>query len=453
VNHIVPSVTAQHAQELLADDPIWLVLVKTVLLFVFAMAMPIFLVAAERKIIGRMQHRPGPNRCGPNGWLQALADALKMAWKEDIMPANADKVVYFLAPVLSAVPAFLALTVLPFGPEVSIFGEHTMLQLMDLPVGVMVVLAASSLGVYGIVLSGWSSGSPYPLLGAVRSAAQVISYEIAMGLSIVAVILYSGTLSTSGIVDAQTSGWYIWLLLPSFVVFCISMVGETNRAPFDLAEAESELVGGFHTEYASSLKWAMFFLAEYVNMVTVSCMATTMFLGGWRAPWPLSLWAGANQGWWPVAWFLGKMFVFLFVFVWLRGTLPRMRYDQFMRLGWKMLVPASLLWILMIFAIRTWRQTNGTNGAVTAVTVGIVVVAALTFAFLVPDQRSKEVPEVEPAGDFPVPPLDLKVPTQPRHRLRAAPVSEGAPLGQLTTSGARSGADRPGPDAGSSDDA
>jgi NADH-quinone oxidoreductase subunit H len=446
--NLVPTVTAQHAQELLADDPIWLVLAKTVLLFVFAMAMPIFLVAAERKIIGRMQHRPGPNRCGPNGWLQALADALKMAWKEDIMPANADKIVYFLAPVLSAVPAFLALTVLPFGPEVSVFGQHTMLQLMDLPVGVLVVLASSSLGVYGIVLSGWSSGSPYPLLGAVRSAAQVISYEIAMGLSIVAVILYSGTLSTSGIVDSQTSGWYIWLLLPSFVVFCISMVGETNRAPFDLAEAESELVGGFHTEYASSLKWAMFFLAEYVNMVTVSCMATTLFLGGWRAPWPLSLWAGANQGWWPVAWFLGKMFVFLFVFIWLRGTLPRMRYDQFMRLGWKLLVPASLLWILMIFAIRTWRQTNGSNGAVTAVTLGIVVVAALTFAFLVPDQRSKEVPEVEPAGDFPVPPLDLKVPAQPRHRLRAAPAQEGAPLGQLTTSGARAGAET-----GSSDDA
>jgi NADH-quinone oxidoreductase subunit H len=174
-----------------------------------------------------------------------------------------------------------------------------------------------------------------------------------MGLSIVAVILYSGTLSTAGIVNAQEGGWYIWLLLPSFVVFCISMVGETNRAPFDLPEAESELVGGFHTEY-SSLKFALFFLAEYVNMVTVSAMGTTLFLGGWRAPWPLSLWAGANEGWWPMVWFIGKMLVFLFVFIWLRGTLPRLRYDQFMRLGWKGLVPASLLWILMIFAIRTW---------------------------------------------------------------------------------------------------
>ncbi|MGI8813920.1 MAG: NADH-quinone oxidoreductase subunit NuoH [Pseudonocardia sp.] len=448
----VLTVTAERAQELLADDPIWLILLKVVALFGFAMLMPLFLVAAERKIVGRMQHRPGPNRVGPNGWLQALADALKMAFKGDIMPANADKVIFFIAPMLAAIPAFLSLTVLPFGPEVSIFGEHTVLQLVDLPVGVLVVLAASSIGVYGIVLGGWASGSPYPLLGAVRSAAQVISYEIAMGLSIVAVILYSRTLSTSGIVDAQTGGWYIWLLMPSFVIFCISMVGETNRAPFDLAEAESELVGGFHTEYSSSLKWAMFFLAEYVNMVTVSCMATTLFLGGWRAPWPLSLWGGANEGWWPVLWFLGKMLVFLFVFVWLRGTLPRMRYDQFMRLGWKLLVPASLLWILMVFAIRTWRQTNGADPAVTAVAIGIVVTAALIFAFLVPAQRSPESPEVDPASDFPVPPLDLKIPSQPRHRLRAAPASEPGPLGQLTPTGARAPADSSA-DTGSTDDA
>ncbi|MGQ0481456.1 MAG: NADH-quinone oxidoreductase subunit NuoH [Pseudonocardia sp.] len=438
----VLAVSGERAQELLADDPIWLILLKVVVLFVFALVMPIFLVAAERKIVGRMQHRPGPNRVGPNGWFQAIADALKMAFKEDITPANADKVIFFLAPVLSAIPAFLALTVLPFGPEVSIFGERTVLQLVDLPVGVLVVLACSSLGVYGIVLSGWASGSPYPLLGALRSAAQVISYEIALGLSIVAVILYAGTLSTSGIVESQTGGWYVWLLLPSFVVFCIAMVGETNRAPFDLAEAESELVGGFHTEYSSSLKWAMFFLAEYVNMVTVSAMATTLFLGGWRAPWPLSLWEGANSGWWPVLWFLGKMLVFLFVFVWLRGTLPRMRYDQFMRLGWKMLVPASLLWILMIFAIRTYRTSGAGDPATLAVVIGVVVVAALTFAMLLPDQRSTEPAEIEPASDFPVPPMDLAVPSQPRHRLRAArgdqpdTLGQSGPVGELAPSGA-----------------
>ncbi|WP_084211507.1 NADH-quinone oxidoreductase subunit NuoH [Pseudonocardia acaciae] len=413
---------AEETERLLADDPIWLVILKVVALFAIGVVLTLFMINWERKVVGRMQHRPGPNRVGPNGWLQSLADGLKLAFKEDIMPVTADKVVFFLAPVISTIPAFVAFSVIPFGPEVSIFGEHTVLQLTDLPVGLLVVLACSSLGVYGIVLSGWSSGSPYPLLGALRSAAQVISYEIAMGLSIVAVVLYSGTLSTAGIVDAQKDGWYIWLLLPSFVVFCISMVGETNRAPFDLPEAESELVGGFHTEY-SSLKFALFFLAEYVNMVTVSAMATTFFLGGWRAPWPLSLWEGANQGWWPMVWFIGKMLVFLFVFIWLRGTLPRLRYDQFMRLGWKGLVPASLLWILMIFAIRTYRNTGG--GVTLAVVIGIVVVAALIFAFLMPEQRRPESAEVEVASDYPVPPLDLKVPTQPRHRLRARTVAEG----------------------------
>jgi NADH-quinone oxidoreductase subunit H len=197
----------------------------------------------------------------------------------------------------------------------------------------------------------------------------------------------------------------------------------------------------------------MFFLAEYVNMVTVSCMATTLFLGGWRMSWPVTaFWPGANEGWWPVLWFLGKMFVFLFVFVWLRGTLPRLRYDQFMRIGWKFLVPSSLLWILMIFAIRTWRQTGGSDGVVTAVAIGIIVVAALTFAFLVPDQRSKEPAEVEPASDFPTPPLDLKVPAQPRHRLRAAPASQSGPLGQLAPTGARAPADGSA-DTGSTDDA
>src|SRR5882762_2576371 len=228
----VLALSEEQTQQLLAQDPIWLVIVKVVVLFVFGVIMTLFMINWERKVVGRMQHRPGPNRVGPNGWLQSLADGLKLAFKEDIMPITADKVVFFLAPVVSCVPAFVAFSVLPFGPEVSIFGHHTVLQLADLPVGVLVTLACSSIGVYGIVLSGWASGSPYPLYGALRSAAQVISYEIAMGLSIVAVILYAGTLSTAGIVAAQESGWYIWLLLPSFVIFCISMVGETNRAPF-----------------------------------------------------------------------------------------------------------------------------------------------------------------------------------------------------------------------------
>ena len=226
------------------------------------------------------------------------------------------------------------------------FGHRTPLQLTDLPVAVLYILAVTSIGVYGIVLAGWASGSTYPLLGGLRSSAQVISYEIAMALSFAAVFLYAGTMSTSGIVAAQDGTWYVFLLLPSFLVYLTSMVGETNRAPFDLPEAEGELVGGFHTEY-SSLKFAMFMLAEYVNMTTVSALATTMFLGGWHAPWPINMWDGANTGWWPLLWFIAKVWAFLFFYFWLRATLPRLRYDQFMALGWKLLIPARSLWIMI----------------------------------------------------------------------------------------------------------
>ncbi len=401
-------------QELLADDPLWLILLKVVALFAIGVVLTLFMINWERKVVGRMQQRPGPNRTGPGGWLQSLADGLKLAFKEDIMPVMADKRVYFIAPVISTIPAFVAFSVIPFGGEVSIFGEPTVLQLVDLPVGVLVVLACSSIGVYGIVLGGWASGSPYPLLAALRSAAQVISYEIALGLSIVGVILYAGSLSTADIVASQASGWYVLLLAPSFVAFTISMVGETNRAPFDLPEAESELVGGFHTEY-SSLKFALFFLAEYVNMVTVSAMATTLFLGGGMWPWPLSFLN--SSGWLQFLAFLIKTFVFLFVFIWLRGTLPRLRYDQFMRLGWKVLVPGSLLWILAIFAIRTWRSTGGQVASL-LIGLGIALAVVLLVAFLVPDRKMDGPAEVEPASDYPVPRLDLKVPTTPRHKLR-----------------------------------
>src|SRR5882762_2362681 len=309
----VLALSEEQTQQLLAQDPIWLVILKVVVLFAFAMLMTLIMVNVERKVVGRMQHRPGPNRVGPNGWLQSLADGLKLAFKEDIRPVLADKWVYFIAPVVSTIPAFLAFSVIPFGPPVSMFGHQTALQLTDLPVGLLVILACSSLGVYGIVLSGWSSGSPYPLLGAVRSAAQVISYEIAMGLAIVAVIIQAHSLSTADIVQAQQGGWYFWLLLPSFVIYVISMIGETNRAPFDLPEAESELVGGFHTEY-TSLKFALFFLAEYVNMVVVSALATTLFLGGWRAPWGLhAIWSGCNSGWWPLLWFVAKIIIAIFI--------------------------------------------------------------------------------------------------------------------------------------------
>ena len=395
-------------QQLLADDPVWLILIKVVGLFGLGVVLTLFMINWERKVVGRMQQRPGPNRTGPGGWLQSLADGLKLAFKEDIMPVMADKPVYFIAPIISCIPAFVAFSVIPFGGEVSIFGERTVLQLVDLPVGVLVVLACSSVGVYGIVLAGWSSGSPYPLLAALRSAAQVISYEIALGLSVVGVVLYAGSLSTADIVAAQAGGlWNVILLLPSFVVFVIAMTGETNRAPFDLPEAESELVGGFHTEY-SSLKFALFFLAEYVNMVTVSAMATTLFLGGGTWPWPLGF-LNAN-GWLQFIAFLIKTFIFLFVFIWLRGTLPRLRYDQFMRLGWKVLVPVSLLWILVIFTVRTLRNTGLSTGGL-LLGVGILVAVVLIVAFLVPDRGSPAEPVVELASDYPVPPLDLVVPS------------------------------------------
>ncbi len=356
------------------DLPIWLVLIKVLAIFAFLVVMTLFSIVFERKVVGRMQNRIGPNRTGPWGVLQSLADGVKLAFKEEIIPVLADKPVYFLAPILSAVPAFLAFAVIPFGPQVSIFGHKTFLQLTDLPVGVLVVFACSSLGVYGIVLSGWSSGSTYPLLGGLRSAAQMISYEVAMGLSMVAVFLFSNTMSTSGIVAGQRHIWNAIPLFVSFAIYAIAVVGETNRAPFDLAEAESELVGGFHTEY-SSFKFAMFFLAEYINMVTVSALATTLFLGGWRAPWPISLWHGANHGWWPILWFVAKVVIGIFVFVWLRGTLPRLRYDQFMAFGWKVLIPINLVWILAVSSIHVLRDRGWSSLKATALPLAVVLAA------------------------------------------------------------------------------
>ncbi|AHI01650.1 NADH-quinone oxidoreductase subunit NuoH [Kutzneria viridogrisea] len=413
--------------QLLAGDPFWLIVVKTLGIFVLLVVMTLFMIWFERRVVARMQHRPGPNRVGPAGLLQSLADGLKLAFKEDIRPVLADKWVFFLAPVISCVPAFLAFAVMPLGGEVDLFGVHTALQLADLPVGVLVVLACSSVGVYGIVLSGWSSGSPYPLLGALRSAAQVISYEIAMGLSIVAVILSAHSLSTAEIVNAQQDFWYGIVLIPSFLIYLVSMVGETNRAPFDLAEAESELVGGFHTEY-SSLKFALFFLAEYINMVTVSAFATTLFLGGWHAPFFLSEVGGGvlNSGWFGPLWFIAKMMVLLFAFVWLRGTLPRMRYDQFMKLGWKVLVPVSLVWIVLVVCVRA-LQAGGQTTLNVSIIVGIVVLAILVLVMIIPDRKPASDPNrvMVTGSGYPLPPLDLKVPKAPK-RQRRSPVAQAA---------------------------
>ncbi|WP_038169849.1 NADH-quinone oxidoreductase subunit NuoH [Tomitella biformata] len=399
-------------------DPWWLILAKSLVIFVFLLLTTVVAIYVERKVMAWMQMRVGPNRVGPYGLLQTLMDGIKLALKEGIIPTAADKPIYLLAPIIALVPAIMAFAVIPFGPSVSVFGHWTPLQLTDFPVAVLYLLAVASIGVYGIVLAGWSSGSTYPLLGGLRSTAQVISYEIAMGLTFAAVFLLAGTMSTSGIIEAQDKLWYIVLLLPAFVIYTVSMVGETNRAPFDLPEAEGELVGGFHTEY-SSLRFAMFMMSEYINMITVSALATTLFLGGWRAPWPLSLWEGANTGWWPVLWFTIKVWMFLFLFIWLRSTLPRLRYDQFMNLGWKVLIPSALVWVMLVATFRTLRNQGQDHWSIALVIGGLVialVVVLLVWRLMLADRARDEdraaeeagagrVPFDPMAGGFPVPPM------------------------------------------------
>jgi NADH-quinone oxidoreductase subunit H len=410
--------------EALAETPWWISVIKAVFIFVFLVLSTLVMIWAERRVVARMQQRIGPNRVGPFGLLQGLADGIKLALKEDIIPTAADKAVFIAAPIISATTCFLAFAVIPFGPVVSVtIGDTeytTALQLTDFPVSVLYVLAVTSVGVYGLVLAGWSSGSTYPLLGGLRSSAQVISYEIAMGLSFVAVFLYSSSMSTSEIVASQDRLWFAIILLPSFLIYLVSMVGETNRAPFDLPEAEGELVGGFHTEY-SSLKFALFFLAEYINMFTVAALATTLFLGGWQAPWPLGgpIWAGANDGWWPVLWFVGKLWVFMFAFIWLRGTLPRLRYDQFMRLGWKVLIPISLLWIAVVATVRAVSNeaTFDRQDILIWGGIALAVLLVLSFAwdFLATQREASVAGDDEPfdpfAGGHPVPPLPGQEPT------------------------------------------
>jgi NADH-quinone oxidoreductase subunit H len=444
VNDTILAAAQDPTLQTFENDVWWIVLIKLLGVFVVLLLLTLFTINYERKVVARMAVRPGPNQVGPNGWLQSLTDGLKLPFKEEIIPKTADRAVYFLAPVISATVAFTAFSVIPFGPVVSIFGHRTALQLTDVPVSVLVLLACSSMAVYGVVLAGWASGSTYPLLGGLRSSAQMISYEVAMGLSIVAVFMTAGTMSTSQIVKAQAGNsqagfdifgwnptapsWYAVLLLPSFIIYCIAAVGETNRAPFDLPEAESELVGGFHTEY-SSFKFAMFFLAEYINMITVSAFATTLFLGGWRAPWPITaFWEGANSGWWPLLWWLAKVLMFLFGFIWLRATLPRMRYDQFMRFGWKVLIPVNLVWILFLAGVRVANDQLSSRDR--WLVIGATVIVVLLVAMFWPSAHKPRQLSIEeqlaarPPGSFPVPPMDLQVPPSPRAR-RA--VAERAP--------------------------
>ena len=428
---------AQPGTPVVADfshDQWWVWLVKAVLILVFLLVSVLIAIWFERRVVGRMQLRPGPNVHGPFGLLQSLADAMKLLVKEDINVRAADLLVYLVAPMISVFCALLTFAVIPLGPEVNFFGVHTPLQLTDFPVAVLYILACTSVGVYGIVLGGWSSGSTYPLLGSVRSTAQVISYELAMGLSLVSVFVLAGSMSTSQIVDSQTRIWWFLPLLPAFVIYVISMVGETNRLPFDLPEAEGELVGGYTTEY-SSMKFAWFFLAEYINMLNVSAVATTLFLGGWRAPWPISTVGDGyfNTGYWPLLWFVVKVWLLVFFFVWVRGTLLRFRYDQFMKFGWKLLIPAALTWVVAVSVVQGVRQFGNLDLRTLLIALGVIVVIALGVSFLVPEKkpapgarkRARGAPFDAFADGFPVPPLPgQSLPPSPRAARRVATLAD-----------------------------
>lgn len=355
----------------------WLILVvRVVVVFAALMLAVLLTIWAERKVVADMQTRLGPNRAGPFGILVTLADGIKLFFKEGLTPTAADRPVYVLAPIVALIPAFLAFAVIPFGSSVTLFGREIPLQLADLNVGVLYVLALGSLGVYGVVLAGWSSGTKYPLLGAVRSSAQMISYEISLGLGLVAVLMYSGTLQMSEIVARQDSIWNVIPQLPAFLIFGISAMAETNRAPFDLPEAESELVAGFHTEY-SGIRFAMFFLAEYLHMITISAVAVTVFFGGPRGPVIDFLpWL------WPILWFLLKLIALIFVFIWIRATLPRFRYDRLMHFGWKVLIPWGLIWVVATGAIVVLPDVYGRDTFLrwTAIVAG----AALFLSIVAP---------------------------------------------------------------------
>lgn len=407
---------------LFGPDPWWIILIKVVMLLVLLLVWTIFNVWFERRVVGKMQHRKGPIMNGPLGLGQAVGDGAKLLLKEDFRPAKTDKLVYNLAPVLTGVAAFTAWSVIPFGGEVTMFGHQTFLQLTDLPVGVLFIIAIASIGIYGIVLAGWASNSTYSLLGGIRSTAQMISYEVAMGLALVAVFMFSGSMSTHEIVESQARslevfgfdtglpGWYALLLFPSFVIYAISMVGETNRSPFDLPECESELVSGYLTEY-SGFRYALYFLAEYINMATVSAVATTLFLGGYHAPWPLNMIVFLDTGWFGIIWFMLKVQLLIFGFVWLRGTLPRFRYDQFMDLGWKWLIPISLVWIVMVAALRTGQQEGWFSNTLFYGLLAGVLLLALAFLFWGSNDEPAPIdddPDAEFdafAGGYPVPPM------------------------------------------------
>jgi NADH-quinone oxidoreductase subunit H len=350
-------------------------IVKALVAFVGLLTMVPVLIWMERKVIADIQIRIGPNRVGPFGVIQPIADAIKLFFKEDIVTRGADRFVYFLAPAASMIPAIIAFAVIPFGDRVTVFGRQVLLQVADVNVGILYILALSSLGVYGIVLAGWSSNNKYSLLGAIRSSAQMVSYELPLGIALVGPILLTGSLSLRQMLEAQSQAG-VWFVVPQFLAFSIYLVSgfaETNRAPFDLPEAEQELTAGYHTEY-SSFRFAMFFMAEYVNMVTVSAVATTIFLGGWHGPF-------TNIVLLQPVWFLVKVFAILYFFIWVRGTLPRLRYDKLMKFGWKTLLPIGLL-NLMITAVVKVLAPKAVIPVMSVISIGLAIVGVIILAII-----------------------------------------------------------------------
>lgn len=411
-----------------SQDTWWITIIKSLFIVLFLILSVIMALWVERRGLARMQTRPGPNVHGPFGLLQAIADAVKLLTKEDFWKSGVDKVIYLLAPLVAAFTAFMVYAVIPFGPNVQFGSISTPLQLADTDVAVLYILAITSLGVYGIILAGWASNGTLPLLGATRSAAQMISYELAMGLSLVTVFIVAGSMSTSTIVDSQTPVWWCFALFPSFVIYLIAMTGEVNRLPFDLPECEGEIVAGHMTEY-SSMKFAWFFLAEYINMFNVAGVATTMFLGGWRLPFGDHIFGGAlNGGLWPILWFGIKVWVVMFCLIWVRGTLVRIRYDQFMKFGWKVLMPVAFVWFTLVAIMRVVTHYELVTTAqlwLGAAVVVLVILGAIWVWGAHSDRKAAAAQEAREAalrrpfdafaGGYPVPPLPgQQLPPSPR---------------------------------------
>lgn len=410
--------TPLDSSSIYADDVWWISLIKVVGVFMLQLLWCLFNVWFMRRVLGKMQNRKGPIMNSPGGVLQAIGDGMKLLFKETFIPDNTDRVIFNLAPLIAGLCAFAPWAVIPLAGEVNMFGHTTRLQVTDLPIAVLFTLATGSMAVYGIVLAGWSSNNPFSLLGGLRASAQMISYEVAMGLSLVAVFLMSGTMSTSQIVEKQAQhmsffgvdvplpGWYALLLIPSFCVYFLSMLAESNTPPFDLSEAEQELVSGYSTEY-TGFRYGTYYLAEFIHMATMSALAVTLFFGGYRAPWPL-LDTSLDQGWWGLLWFFLKTQVMIFIMIWTRGALPRFRYDQFMGLGWKRLIPISLLWTLFVTLLLAGRQQTGTTRMVIYLLVAAAAMALIAWLFIgepekVPAEGADEFDAF--AGGYPVPPL------------------------------------------------